>query len=419
MSQPSIHAILIHTGSELLQGLWVNQHLKYIGAALHQMGIRVTQAITVGDDIKTIAQAFDQAWSQAQLVIVTGGLGPTPDDVTQAALAKALDLPFMEDAHLVQHLTQRLEQAGQIVQPISLKQCQYPQGFEPILNSWGTAPSLYYTQNHKHLFVLPGPRQELEPMMQEFVLPKIKALGLERLNHFTTTFRTAAIPESDLAAVLDPLFARYPQVDVAYCAHTDLIDVRLSIEHAPSPDILTQLLMDCESLLGEDFLGVGQPDLAAILLHQLAARGQTISVAESCTGGLLADRITQIPGASKVFAGGLVCYQDDAKMELLGVPEALIEQHTAVSPEVAVAMAVGCAETFGTDFALSTTGFAGPNAQGDMPPGTIFLGYATPDGVWSRKLFFPEGRAMVKLKTVHAALDWARRELLAEQDVSP
>jgi len=126
MSQPSIHAILIHTGSELLQGLWVNQHLQYIGAALHQMGIRVTQAITVGDDIKTIAQAFDQAWSQAQLVIVTGGLGPTRDDVTQAALAKALDLPFMEDAHLVQHLTQRLEQAGQIVQPISLKQCQYP-----------------------------------------------------------------------------------------------------------------------------------------------------------------------------------------------------------------------------------------------------------------------------------------------------
>ncbi len=407
---------VIHTGDELLLGLQLNRHLLYLGEQFVRHGVQIDQAIVVGDSIAAITTAFHRAWAEANIVITTGGLGPTLDDNTKEAVAEALGLSLDYDLDIEANIAQHLAKEGQTLNDLGKKQCYKPSGFETLKNPVGTAPGLWFTQNNRHLILLPGPTQELQAIFEDSVLPRLKQAGLLENKPSFLSFKTAGIPEVELAALLKPLLDSHAGLGVAYCAHLDQVDVRLH----PGPSNLSwaqleKILETCQKALGEDFLGVGDISLPQNVLQLLQGKTASLSVAESCTGGLLAHTLTDIPGASKHFAGGVVCYNNDMKIELLGVPEALLLQHGAVSAEVAVAMAAGVAERFSTPYALSTTGFAGPEGgSAEMPVGTVFIGYYAPTGIWARRLYFPQSRRIIKERATYAALDWIRRELLTE-----
>lgn len=412
----SLRIAVLHTGDELLLGLQLNRHLLYFGEQFARHGVHIDQAIIVGDSIAAITTAFHRAWAQADILIITGGLGPTVDDNTKLAVAEALGLSLEYDVEIEASISQYLAKEGQTLNNLGKKQCYKPSGFEALKNPMGTAPGLWFSQDNRHLILLPGPTQELQVIFEDSVLPRLKQTGLLEHKPSFLSFKTAGIPEVELATLLQPLFEPHAGLGVAYCAHLDQVDVRLH----PGPGNLpwTQLekvLEACQKTLGEDFLGVGNVSLPQNVLQLLQGKEASLSVAESCTGGLLAHMLTDIPGASKHFSGGVVSYNNDMKIELLGVPEALLLQHGAVSAEVAVAMAAGVAERFSTPYALSTTGFAGPEGgSAEAPVGTVFIGYYAPTGIWARRLYFSQSRRIIKERATYAALDWIRRELLAE-----
>jgi len=266
--------------------------------------------------------------------------------------------------------------------------------------------------------MLPGPPNELQPMFVEQVLPRLAERGLLLEREAYVQVRTAGIGESALETRLQPVFDHYPnRLSVAFCAHQGQVDFRLSSPgETLSHTELMAIAAKCVHRLGEDFICYGHDSMAKVCADMLRAQEKTLAVAETATGGLLAHAFTDICGASKFFNGGVVCYSNAAKMQLLDVPECLLLQHGAVSPENAVAMATGAAETLGADYALSITGFAGPTGgNGDNPVGTIYLALHAPHGVWSKKLSYPGPRCTIKQRAVNAALDWLRRELFRAQ----
>jgi nicotinamide-nucleotide amidase len=299
--------------------------------------------------------------------------------------------------------------------PNNLKQAYTFERGEVLPNANGTAPGLWVEQDGKVLCMLPGPPNELQPMFTEQVVPRLARLGLLQEREAYVQLRTAGIGESALETKLQPLFDRHGDaLSIAFCAHQGQVDCRLS---SPSGQLalpeLEAIAADCAALLGEDFMCYGHSSMAQVCADLLRSMEKTLAVAETATGGLLANSFTDICGASKFFAGGCVCYSHESKMQLLDVPEDLLLQHGAVSAENAVAMASGAAEKLGADYAIAITGFAGPcGGTNENPVGTIHLALYSPKGAWSKNLCYPGPRATVKVRAVNAALDWLRRELV-------
>ena len=349
------------------------------------------------------------------MVITTGGLGPTCDDRTREVVAAALgqDLVFDESIRIA--IEARFARLGRRMTDNNLKQAYRFSRGEVLPNANGTAPGLWAEQDGKVLVMLPGPPNEMNPMFVEQVLPRLARLGLIAEREAYVQVRTAGIGESALEVKLQPVLAPAGEaVSIAFCAHQGQVDLRLSSPAgALAMDRLQELALECATLLGEDFLCIGHDSLAKVCADLLRAGDHTLAVAETATGGLLANCFTDIAGASKFFAGGCVCYSNESKMQLLDVPEDILLQHGAVSSENAVAMAAGVAERLGADYGLAITGFAGPcGGTKENPVGTIFLAPYTPGGVWSRRLAQSGPRAAVKQRAVNGALDWLRRELL-------
>jgi nicotinamide-nucleotide amidase len=285
-------------------------------------------------------------------------------------------------------------------------------------NANGTAPGLWVEQDGKILVMLPGPPNELQPMFVNQVLPRLAARGLLQDREAFVQLRTASVGESALETKLQPVFDRAGEgLSVAFCAHQGAVDCRVSspsgrLSHAE----LESIAAECAALLGDDFVCYGHDSLARVCAELLRAQEKKLAVVETATSGLLANAFSEACGACKFFAGGVVCCSNDAKMQLLDVPECLLLQHGAVSDEAAVAMATGAAETLGADYALAVTGFVGEaTGNGSHPVGTIFVALFSPAGVWSKKLSWPGPRATVRVRVVNAALDWLRRELLRAQ----
>jgi nicotinamide-nucleotide amidase len=409
---------LLTLGDELLLGLTANSHLSFIGAELGRRGAMLKRNVTITDEADAIAAQFRESWSSADVVITTGGLGPTCDDRTREAVAAVLGLTLVFDPAIEKAIADRFVLFGRKPTANNLKQAyRFDQG-EVLPNANGTAPGLWVERDGRVLCMLPGPPNELQPMFVEQVLPRLAALGLLLDREAYVQIRTANVGESGLETKLQPLFTPHGDaLSVAFCAHAGHVDCRLS---SPSGRLamadLESIAGACAALLGEDFVCLGSDSLAKVCADLLRARDRTLAVVESATGGLLANAFTDICGASKFFAGGCICYTNDAKMQLLDVPESLLLQHGGVSPEAAVAMATGAAEKLSADYALSITGFAGPCAGShENPVGTIYVALHAPHGVWSRKLSYPGPRATVKRRVVNAALDWLRRELIREQ----
>jgi nicotinamide-nucleotide amidase len=319
-----------------------------------------------------------------------------------------------------QAITDRFASFGRKMTPNNLKQAYKFERGEVLPNANGTAPGLWVEQDGKVLCMLPGPPNELQPIFIEQVLPRLAKLGLLLDREAYVQLRTAGIGESALETRLQPIFDRHGDaLSVAFCAHQGQVDCRVS---SPSGKLslaqLEGIAAECAQLLGEDFVTYGHDSVAKVCADLLRAQEKRLAVAETATGGLVAQAFTAVSGACKFFAGGVVCCSNDAKMQLLDVPECLLLQHGAVSDEAAVAMATGAAETLGADYALAVTGFAGAGAQdcaGSNPVGTIFIALHAPHGVWSKKVSWPGPRQTVKVRAVNAALDWLRRELVRAQ----
>ncbi len=406
---------LLTLGDELLLGLTANGHLTFIGSQLGRRGVRLARNVTITDEAADIARQFRESWAQADVIITTGGLGPTCDDRTREVVAEVLGQKLVFDPAIEQAMAERFNRLGRKMTPNNLKQAYRFEHGEVLPNANGTAPGLWVEQDGKVLCMLPGPPNELQPMFTEQVLPRLAALGLVSDREAYVQLRTAGIGESALETRLQPVFDRHGDaLSVAFCAHQGQVDCRLSASDGRLDAAqLDAIAAECARLLGEDFMGYGHDSLAKVCADLLRTQEKTLAVAETATGGLLANAFTDICGASKFFAGGVVCYSNDAKMTLLDCPECLLSQHGAVSAECAVAMATGVAESLSADYAVAVTGFAGPcGGSKENPVGTIYIALHAPHGVWSKKLSYPGPRTTVKVRAVNAALDWLRRELV-------
>ncbi len=411
---------LIILGNELLLGARTNEHLSYLASELGSYGLSIARNFVIQDDASEIGKVFKDAWKRSNILITTGGLGPTSNDNTREAIAKALGrkLKFDEDTRI--SIEERLSQTGMTLTEKVMKQCYYPEGFTLLPNRIGTAPGLLYREGNKTLIMLPGPTAELKSIFEKQAIPHLKKSNFLVHEKNSILVRTAGVAESIIEEHLTPIFEKHPNIKVGFCSKHNLVDIRLSPKRPGlSSKTLKKTAETCKQALGNHFVCFGATPLAEVVIQMLAERKKTIAVAESCTGGLLANAFTDVPGASQVFAGGDICYNNDAKIELLDVPESLLLQHGSVSAEVALAMVTGVAERFCSDYALSSTGFAGPGGgTKENPVGTVYLGFYSPLGAWSRKIHFMGDRPTVKQHAVNAALDWVRRELLEEPSLS-
>jgi nicotinamide-nucleotide amidase len=406
---------LLTLGDELLLGLTANTHLTFIGQQLGRRGVTLQRNVTITDDADAIARQFRETWARADVVITTGGLGPTCDDRTREVIAHELGQELIFDETIERAIAERFTAFGRKMTANNLKQAYRFARGEVLPNANGTAPGLWVEQDGRVLCMLPGPPNEMQPMLVDQVLPRLAKLGLLLDREAYVQIRTAGVGESALETKLQPVFDRYGHaLSVAFCAHQGMVDCRVSSANGGlTAAQLETAAEECGRLLGEDLTCYGHDSLSKIVSDLLRSQEKRLAVAETGTGGLLANAFSEISGACKFFAGGVICCNNDARMQLLDVPECLLLQHGAVSAECAVAMATGAAETLGADYALAVTGFAGEaTGAGGNPVGTIFLALHAPHGVWSKRLSYPGPRSTIKIRAVNAALDWLRRELL-------
>ncbi len=406
---------LLTLGDELLLGLTTNTHLSFLGSQLGRRGVLLQRNVTITDEAEAIKRQFVESWAAAEVVIMTGGLGPTCDDRTREVVAAALGQKLVLDAAVQREIEEFFTRLGRTMTPNNLKQAYRPEGAEVLHNPNGTAPGLWVEQDGKVLVMLPGPPHEMQPMFLDQVVPRLVKLGLLQEREAYVQICTAGVGESALETKLQPVFDGYGEaLQVAFCAHQGQVDCRLS---SPSGALsyakLEEAARECARLLGEDLVGFGHEPLAKVVADMLRAQEKTLAVAETATGGMLAHAFTNIAGACKFFAGGCVCYSNESKIQLLDVPECILEQHGAVSAESTVAMATGAAERMGSDYSLAVTGFFGScGGTAENPVGTIFIALYSPQGVWSKRLSYPGPRPAAQARAVNAALDWLRRELL-------
>lgn len=412
MPKPSVVEV-INFGDELLVGIRENSHLTYLGGQLSKYGLPIHRSRVITDELDEIKRAFSDAWKHSDLVITTGGLGPTADDLTRESIAEALDAELVFNSEVEAAIEARFRILGRTMAEHHRRQCYCFKDGKVLHNERGTAPGLVYQADGKTLVMLPGPTHELKPMFEETVIPFLQNEGFLAEDEVYLQLRTYGVGESAVEEALQPIISKYPSLTVAFCVHLGLVDVRLSSrEGVLSMTELKEIGQEAREVFGDDFVCFGHCSLAKVVFHELRALDRTLAVAESCTGGSLGDAFTNIPGASKIFLGGIICYTNDVKVSMLKIPDCLLEQHGAVSPECAIAMASGVAERLGSDYGLSITGFAGPEGgNAKNPVGTIHIGYHSPVGVWCKTVRYTGGRLDVKARAVHTALDWMRRKL--------
>jgi nicotinamide-nucleotide amidase len=415
----TVRAEIIAVGSEMLTPLKVDTNSLFITGRLNEIGLDVAAKTVVGDDRALLADVVRQALARAEVVLLTGGLGPTADDVTREAVADALGLPLDEDAAIVQRLEQRFGRRGLTMPANNRKQALVPRGAVIVPNEKGTAPGLVMARDGRLVVLLPGPPRELEPMVEHVVREHLAAFaGPFRL--FRRVLRTTGRSESQVDALVQPIYARWTSwptpIQTTILASPGQIELHLAVRAADASQaqqVLDAATQEIASALGPTLFAVGDRRLEEVVGELLRAQGLTIATAESCTGGLLASRLTDVAGSSDYVERGVVCYSNRAKADLLGVPEATLGEHGAVSEPVAVAMARGIRERAGTDLGVGITGIAGPGGgSAAKPVGTVVLALAWADGERVQTSWFPGERDQVKFFSSQAALDMVRRRLL-------
>ncbi|GAA2134795.1 CinA family nicotinamide mononucleotide deamidase-related protein [Actinomadura napierensis] len=408
---------LLTVGDELLLGDTINGNAAWLGRRLAEHDVEVTRSVVVGDEMDVIVAAVRSALERADAVITTGGLGPTYDDLTRDALARAAGVPLVRDPALERRLRERAEAAGRELQQMAFRMAEVPEGAGQLRNSAGTAPGLRVELEGGVVYALPGVPFEMRTIMDEVVLPELAATaGLPAVAR--RTLRTAGIWESVVATRLAEVEAM-DGVKLAYLPDPAEVKIRITTIGADPKGRLDGVEVRVRELLGPVVYGVDDETLDRVVHRLLAERSATVAVAESLTGGLIGAELTAMPGSSETYAGGMVTYATELKHRLLGVPEDLLAEHGAVHPDVAAAMAAGVRDRLGATYGLAVTGVAGPLPQDGQPVGTVYIGVTGPGDtrtVVRPKLPVPgtgpEIRAVLRRMTVVHALELLRRVLL-------
>ncbi|MDR2981459.1 MAG: nicotinamide-nucleotide amidohydrolase family protein [Puniceicoccales bacterium] len=404
---------LINIGDELLDGLCENNHLRLIGEQVARAGHVLRRSAIVRDDDGGLASEFSRSWAEADVVITTGGMGPRYDDLTRETISRQLGKRLVYDKKAEALLIDRLKAAGRpVVNSSDLTQCWILEGSELLPNLNSNAPGILYRDGAKILIMLPGDVNAVKALFAEFISPLLRKMsrcpeGGEPYVQIRTFGSTINVVEDKIRPLIDKTRVKFVTGE-----RHGMVDIRLmSGQSGFCCKQLLETAKQVREIMGEEFVCTGHDRLSSIVLEQLKALEATIGVAESCTGGLLSGALTEVPGASKCFAGGGVVYSKDLK-GLIGAPEEILNQHGEVSAECAVALAVAAAERFGSDYGLSVTGYAGPDGgTTGTPVGTVFVGYSSPQGEWASRFFFRGNRHAVRAQAVNAALDLVRRKL--------
>ena len=407
-------AELIAVGTELLLGNIANTDAQMISQGLSQLGINVYYHTVVGDNPQRVRQAVDIARGRADILITTGGLGPTCDDLTKVAVAQAFGKELVYHEPSAQRIRERFAQRGTPVTENNFQQAMVPEGCTVLDNDWGTAPGVAFQADGTHVLMLPGPPRECEMMFRHRALPYLQQLADGVIA--SRTVKTFGIGESAAEALLRDLMNALHNPTLAPYAKPTGTELRITA-HAPTREEALRLIAPVEeqvkAILGDKVIGADVDSLEEVCFALLKDRGLTVGTAESCTGGLLAKLLTDLPGSSAVFRGGVVSYTNGVKAGLLGVPQDLLDRYGAVSPQVAEAMARGAKASLGCDIALSTTGVAGPDADDrGNPIGLVYLGLAWGDQCQVTEFRAgPVERERVRRQAAQTALDLLRRHL--------
>lgn len=405
MKEKSRSAEILCVGTEILIGDIVNTNATFLSRALADIGIGVYHHSVVGDNPQRLKDAFALALSRADIVITSGGLGPTKDDLTKETAAEFFGLPMELHEESLEFIRAYFASTGRVMSKNNEKQALMPKGATVFQNRYGTAPALAIESAGKTVIMLPGPPVELVPLFNEEVLPYLRRGGSSAI--VSKNVHIFGMGESAVAQALDSLLTESTNPSVApYCGAGE---VRLRVTaSAESTEEADEMCSECvktilKSEVGAFVYGVDCENIERALVNELHGKGFTLSAAESCTGGLIAKRITDISGCSDVFFGGCVTYTNEVKQRLLGVSAKTLEEHTAVSAEVAMEMARGVRRATGSDIGISATGIAGPTGGTDeMPVGTVFLGMSTVEGESYRRLSLSSRRSRDFIRTVSA-----------------
>jgi nicotinamide-nucleotide amidase len=413
-----MRVVLINTGTELLLGDVQDAHLAFIAREIFPLGLRIDEQRTVPDG-PAIRDALLQAFWRADILFVTGGLGPTTDDITREIVADLLGLELVPDAQVIAAITERLSKRGIRMTDRIPRQAQVPAEAQVLPNDNGTAPGLYLHANinpalpSPHLFVLPGPPRELQPIFQDSVMSILQKIVQTPSAIERKLYKIADRGESLIEQAIGEKILAIPGVELGYCARPGEVEVRV-IGEADAVEKADQII---RSALGLSIFSTSDENLEQVVVRLLTERKETLALAESCTGGLLADRITDVPGASGVFVVGYVPYANEAKIDICNVDPALIQQQGAVSEPIAKAMADGARARARSTYALATTGIAGPaGGSPEKPVGTVFVALAaTGRETIVKKFFFPSDRETFKELTAQAGLDLLRKKMMSAQ----
>ena len=397
---------LVTIGTELLLGFTLDTNSAFLGQALADAGVRIARRTSVPDEPTAVRDAVREALSRSRLVITTGGLGPTRDDLSKNVIAELFELPLEFHQDIWDDLTARWARMGRKIGERNRCQAEIPRGALILPNRWGTAPGLWITGALGEVIMLPGVPAEMRGLATHEVIPKLLARSGGRVVR-SLVVRTTGMPESTVAERLAQVEATVPPLTLAYLPSLEGVDLRLTAwELSPSAAdaALARAAEHLSDALGEHVYGRGDDDLASVLLAECRSRQQTVAVAESCTGGMLGARITAIPGSSDVFRGGVVPYANQVKLRL-GVPARILDTQGAVSEETVRAMATAVREEFGASIGAAISGIAGPGGGSEEKPvGTVWFAFADPAGVESHKYVFPGSRHDVRARASQFAL---------------
>lgn len=409
-----MRAEVIGIGTEILLGQIANTNAQTISQRLAEIGVDVLHHQVVGDNVERIADGFLRGLERADVVVATGGLGPTGDDVTRQGLAKALGVGLEYHDEIEEHLREKFRRFGREMPESNLRQCEVPTGARYLLPQRGTAPGLVAERDGKRVYAVPGVPAEMEEMLLGAIVPELRELGGE-VTIVSRVLRAVGLAEASVAELLEDLFEGQENPTVAYLASAGEVRVRLTAK-APTGEEAERLIAPVEreirGRLGEAVYGTDDEPLEAVIGRMLRERGLRVACAESVTGGALAARLTDVPGASLWFAGSAVAYTDGAKRDLLGVSDETLGGPGAVSEACAREMARGARRLFGAEVGVSLTGVAGPDPQEGKPPGTVWMAVVGDHGEEARDLVAPGDRAGVRRWSVQAVLILLRRFLM-------
>jgi nicotinamide-nucleotide amidase len=414
---------LINTGSELMLGRILNTHQQWICREMADLGYVVSRQVSVPDTGTAIEEAVREALGRSDLIITTGGLGPTSDDITRDLIAQLLGRELVEDGPAIENIENFFRIRKGPMPERARVQAMVPQGAIVLQNSHGLAPGVAMgikpnpfrpAAGGSWLIMLPGPPRELRPMFKESVQPLLRRILPDAKLFFSRTLRTVGIGESAIQEKIAGPLSRLVEagLEVGYCASTGQVDVRVATQGGAGENILAEAEQIVRAELGSHIFGAEDDTLESVIVQLLTKRGETLALAESCTGGYISNRLTNVPGTSAVLLAGLITYSNAAKEKFLGARAETLAQHGAVSEAVALEMAEGARRETRADYSISVTGIAGPGGgTPDKPVGTVFIGLATPAKTFVRKHYNPYDRETFKQVTAQQAMDLLRRKI--------